>query len=117
MEQQLRLSRRHTPACTYSYKTPLYDGHTLSDCTCSIVATGYLRNVVDDQGKHTRILNKALTIDPIRDWPQARLIRDQWLEWGQTTPPGDVDIERSENVSVAQAVEFWIRYQQETDQK
>jgi integrase len=116
VEQRLRLYRNHTPGCVHGYTKPVFEGDSAPDCSCPINAQGYLRNVVDEKGKPVRILHRSLGTrnQPVKDWNEARIIRDQWLEWGQTTAP-NVNLEHS-NVTVAQAAQFWFQFEQ-TDVK
>jgi hypothetical protein len=116
VEQRLRLYRNHTPGCVHGYTKPVFEGDSAPDCSCPINAQGYLRNVVDESGKALRILHRSLGTrnQPVKDWNEARIIRDQWLEWGQTTA-SNVNLEHS-NVTVAQAVDFWFEFQK-TDAK
>jgi integrase len=117
VEQHLKLYRNHTPACEFGYTKPFFEGDATPECCCPINARGYLRNVTDAHGKNALIRHKGLgkANDPVKDWSEARRIRDQWLEWGQPTPP-ERNLERS-NVTVAQAVEFYFAYQAELNQK
>ena len=116
MEQRLRLYRNHTPGCVHGYTKPVSEGDSAPDCSCPINAQGYLRNVVDEKGKPVRILHRSLGTrnQPVKDWNEARIIRDQWLEWGQNTAP-NATLEHA-NVTVSQSVDFWFEFQK-TDVK
>ncbi len=111
MEQALRLYRNHTPACVHGYTSFIFeDARIVPDCDCPINARGYLRNVVDAKGKPVRILHRTLgkAGQPVKDWKEAKLIRDRWLECGQTREPKAGELDK--NVTITQAVEYFEKF-------
>jgi integrase len=87
MEQYINLQRNHTGACVHGYREPLKQGQKqLPDCQCPIVADGYLRNELGENGKPSRLRHKSTGA---KDWDAANAVRDNWLKWGRTSDPGN----------------------------
>jgi integrase len=117
VEQAIKLYRLHTGACIHGYRTPIYEGQTkLPDCTCPIVGRGYLRNELDPAtGKPERINNRTLGKkgSPIKDWDEARAIRERWYRHGHTKD--GLEIGRHADLTIEQAVQFFTDFQNQTD--
>jgi len=90
VEQRLRLYRNHTPGCVHGCTKPVFEGDSAPDCFCPINAQGYLRNVVNESGKSLRILHRSLRTrnQPVKDWNEARIIRDQSRVYSALTSTG-----------------------------
>jgi len=116
MRNELRLYRKHTPACVRGLKKPVFDGDLgVSDCQCPINAIGYLKRVVNPDGTQKRIQHKSVDT---KDWQVARQTTEQWLLWeGFAEPLKDEDLVSRHDVTIDQAVSFFFRYSAETHTK
>ena len=116
MKNELRLYRKHTPACVHSHTKPLYDGDTsVPDCQCPINAIGYLKRVLTSDGRQKRIQHKSVDT---KDWQVARQVTEQWLLWeGFAEPLKDEDLVSRHDVTIDQAVSFFFRYSGQTHTK
>lgn len=119
MEQHLRLYRNHTPACTLGLTKPVYEDEiVVPECSCPINARGYLRNHVDSDGDMILIRHRTLgkANAPVKEWTEARVIKANWIEWGNFNPP-ETDLEKITDPTVEQAVQAFLTYTKQVEER
>jgi integrase len=102
----LKLFRRHESYCSEEYPKDfrIYEEDTIKrkrrnavvDCSCTIYAEGTLFN----NGVKMYLRPKSTGT---RTWEEARNVRKNWIEWGDTQPPAEHVNPADELVTVPQA--------------